>query len=119
MRVYCIGQGTQRSACVLSRFGRVRLFGTPWTVAHQVPQSMGFSRQGYWSGLPCPPPWDLPNPGVEPMSLLSPALASRLLYHYSHLGCPLSLDILVKIMPCTNTYCPFMDHCFVMVKGLA
>ena len=74
MRAYCIGQGTQRSACVLSRFGRVRLFGTPWTVAHQVPQSMGFSRQGYWSGLPCPPPWDLPNPGVEPMSLLSPAL---------------------------------------------
>ena len=75
MRAYYIGQGTQRSACVLSRFGRVRLFGTPWTVAHQVPQSMGFSRQGYWSGLPRPPPWDLPDPGVESMCLLSPALA--------------------------------------------
>ena len=41
---------------------------TPWTVAHQAPLSMGFSRQGYWSGLPCPPPGDLPNPGIEPRS---------------------------------------------------
>ena len=39
---------------------------TPWTVAHQAPLSMGFSRQEYWSGLPCPPPGDLPNPGIEP-----------------------------------------------------
>ena len=41
---------------------------TPWTIACQVPLSMGFSRQEYWSGLPCPPPGDLPNPGVEPRS---------------------------------------------------
>ena len=46
-----------------------------WTIAHQAPLSMGFSRQEYWSGLPCPPPGDLPNPGIEPASLLSPALA--------------------------------------------
>ena len=46
----------------------VRLFATPWTAAHQAPLSMGFSRQEYWSGLPCPPPGDLPNPGVEPRS---------------------------------------------------
>ena len=51
------------------------LFATPWTVARQAPLSMGFSRQDYWSGLPCPPPGDLPNPGMEPTSLLSPALA--------------------------------------------
>ena len=38
---------------------------TPWTIAHQAPLSMGFSRQGYWSGLPCPPPGDLPNPGIK------------------------------------------------------
>ena len=38
---------------------------TPWTVARQVPLSMGFSRQGYWSGLPCPPPGDFPNPGIH------------------------------------------------------
>ena len=41
---------------------------TPWTVAHQVPPSMGFSRQGYWSGLPFPFPGDLPNSGIEPRS---------------------------------------------------
>ena len=41
---------------------------TLWTVAHQAPLSMGFSRQEYWSELPCPPPGDLPNPGVEPVS---------------------------------------------------
>ena len=44
-------------------------------VAHQVPLSMGFSRQEYWSGLPCPPPGDLPNPGIKLESLASPALA--------------------------------------------
>ena len=42
---------------------------TPWTIALQVPLSMGFSRQEYWSGLPSPPPGDLPNPGMEPLSL--------------------------------------------------
>ena len=47
---------------------------TPWTVAHQTPLSMGFSRQEYWSGLPCPPPGALPDPGIEPTSLMSPAL---------------------------------------------
>ena len=47
---------------------RVRLFATPWTVAHQAPPSMGFSRQEYWSGLPFPSPGDLPNPGIEPRS---------------------------------------------------
>ena len=47
---------------------RVRLFATLWTVAYQAPLSMGFSRQEYWSELPCPPPWDLPNPGIEPGS---------------------------------------------------
>ena len=47
---------------------------TPWTVAHQAPLSMGFSRQEYWSALPRPPPGDLPDPGIEPTSLMSPAL---------------------------------------------
>ena len=46
----------------------VQLFVTPWTVAHQVPLSMEFSRQDYWSGLPFPSPGDLPNPGIEPAS---------------------------------------------------
>ena len=54
-------------------FSHVWLFITPWTVAHQAPLSMGFSRQEYWSGLPCPPLGDFPNPGIEPRS---PALQS-------------------------------------------
>ena len=60
-----------RVACMLSRFSRVRLFATLWTVARQAPLSRGFSRQDYWSGLSCPSPGDLPDPGVEP-SLLGP-----------------------------------------------
>ena len=47
---------------------RVRLFVTPWTVAHQAPPSMGFSRQEYWSGLSFPSPGGLPDPGIEPRS---------------------------------------------------
>ena len=50
---------------------------TPWTVACQAPLSVEFSSQEYWSGLPFPTPGDLPNPGVEPESLASPALAGR------------------------------------------
>ena len=57
---------------LLSHFSRVRLSATPWTIARQAPLSMGCSRQEYWSGLPCPPPGDLSQPGMEPVS---PALA--------------------------------------------
>ena len=60
---------------VLSRVSRVQLFVTPWTVAHQAPRSMGFSRQEYWSRLPFPPSGDLPDLGTEPESLTNPALA--------------------------------------------
>ena len=51
-----------------SRFGHVRLSATPWTVAHQAPLSVEFSRQEYWSGLPFPTPGDLLDPGIEPGS---------------------------------------------------
>ena len=51
-----------------SLLSHVRLFATPWNVAHRVPMSIGFSRQEYWSGLPCPPPGDLPDPRIEPRS---------------------------------------------------
>ena len=52
---------------------------TPWTVAHQAPLSMDFSRQEYWSGLPCPPPGDLPDPGIKPLSLSQ--IDRQVLYH--------------------------------------
>ena len=68
----------QTSACVLSHFSCVWLFVTPWSVAHQAPLSMGFSRQEYWSGLPCPPPGDLPHPGIKPLRLL---YKQAILYH--------------------------------------
>ena len=63
--------------CCAYLLSRVRLFPTPWTAARQAPLSMGFSRLEYWSGLPCPPPGDLPHPGLIPVSLMSPALAGR------------------------------------------
>ena len=50
----------------MKSLSHVQLFATPWTVAHQAPQSMGFSRQEYWSGLPFPSPEDLPDPGIKP-----------------------------------------------------
>ena len=59
--------------CVLNHFNHVQLFATLWTIACQAPLSMRFSRQEHWSGLPCPPPEDLPYPGTESASLISPA----------------------------------------------
>ena len=62
--------------CLFSHFRYVQLFETLWTVAcPRAPLSMGFSRQEYCSGLLCPSPGDLPDPGIEPVSLTSPALA--------------------------------------------
>ena len=61
--------------CCVYVLSRVQLFVTPWTVAHQPPLSMEFSKQEYWSGLPLPPPGGLPNSVIEPKSPASPALA--------------------------------------------
>ena len=60
--------------CCAESLSHVWLSMTPWTIAHQAPLSMGFSRQEYWSGLPCPSPGHLPYPGIKPESLMSPAL---------------------------------------------
>ena len=65
---------------MLSHFSCVRLFMTLWTAAHQAPSSLGFSRQEYWRGLPFPPPWNLPDLGIKPASLMSSALAGRHIY---------------------------------------
>ena len=87
-------QGIKSVCYVLSGFSHVQFFATLWTLLFigilqplsegplssgplcQAPLSMGFSWQEYWSGLPCPPPGDLPDSGIEPKSLTSPALAS-------------------------------------------
>ena len=62
---------------VLSHFSHVCLFATMWTVTCQDPLFLGFFRQEYWSGLPCPSPGHLPDPGIKPTSLMSPALAGE------------------------------------------
>ena len=68
----------QMRVSMLSHFIHVQLFATPWTVARQAPLSMGFSRQEYWSGLPCPSLGDLPNPrdctGISSISCIAGGL---------------------------------------------
>ena len=66
--------------CLLSCFSCVRLFMTPWGVACQASLSLGLSRQEYWSGLPCPPPGELPNLETEPMSLTVSCIGRWVLY---------------------------------------
>ena len=75
---------------------RVRLFVIPWTVAYQVPPSMGFSWQEYWSGLPFPSPEDLPNPGIEPGSL---AFQVDTLTSEPAWPCPIVANIFLILIP--------------------
>ena len=70
-----------KTAVAANLLSHVQLCATPWTVAHQPPLSMGFSKREYWSGLPCPSPGDLPDPGIKLVSLMSPATGRRVLYH--------------------------------------
>ena len=82
-----LSSSSNMHACMLSRFSRVWHFAILWTVACQAPLSMGFSRQEYWSGLPCPPPGDLPDPGISLTSPASLALQTDSL-PLSHQGSP-------------------------------
>ena len=77
---------------VLSCFSHAQLFATLWTVACQTLLSMGFSSQEYWSGLPFPPAWDLPDPEIKPASPVAPALQVDSL-PLSLWGSPLTSDI--------------------------
>ena len=77
---------------MLSQFSCLQLFVTLWTVAHQAPLSMGLSREQHWSGLPCPPPGHLPNPGIEPASPVSPALQADSLPLANRQGLDLTED---------------------------
>ena len=76
---HLVSGNSQALDLIMSVLSRVQLFATLWTVAHQAPPSMGFSRQEYWSGLLFPSPRDLPNPGIEPRSpaLQADALTSQ------------------------------------------
>ena len=67
--------------CMLSHFSYVQLFVTPCTVGRQAPLSVGFFRQEYWSGLPCPPPVDLSDPGIKPVSLCTSCDGRQICHH--------------------------------------
>ena len=88
----------------------VQLFVASWTVVIQAPPSMGFSRQEYWSGLPCPPPGNISNPGIEPTTPASPALAGGFFFFFflpiPHLGCPVQ-----------DGKSPVFQICLVLLRG--
>ena len=71
---------TMHVAVVVQLLSHVRLFETLWTLAHHTPLSMGFPRQEYWSGVPFPPPGDLPDPGIKTVSFVTLALAGIFLW---------------------------------------
>ena len=71
---------THKRTVKVKSLSHVRLFAIPWTVAYWVPRFMGFSRQGYWSGLPLPSPEDLPDPGIKP----GLPRGRQMLYHLNH-----------------------------------
>ena len=92
-------------ACVLNHVSHVPLFATLWTIALQAPLSTEFSRQEYWTGLPCPPPGDLADPGIEPTSPVAPAL---------------QVDSLHQESPCVFLQCPILSFQLqILLHGIA
>ena len=106
--------------CMLTH--SVWFFAAPWTVAHQAPLSVGFPRQEYWNGVPLPPPRDLRDPGIEPMSLLSPALTDGFFTTLSHLASHLNvlhLTIFAYIyLPPNSHYFFFPYFLCIFLSGL-
>ena len=93
---------------------------TPWTVAHQAPLSMGLSRQEYWSGLSFPPPGGLPNPGIEPMSLTSPALAGRFFTTSAAWEAPSYIEGIINlVVPLTDVQCDFILVVLLLICHLS
>ena len=90
---------------MLSHFSYVWLFVTPWTVSYQAPLSIVFPRQEYWSGLLCPPPGGLSDPGIKPVSVTFPALACGF-FTTNAITCPVSA---VKVTQSCPTLCDPMD----------
>ena len=102
---------------MLSNFSLVQLSATLWTIAWQAPLSMGFSRQGYQSGLPCPPPGNLPNPGIE---LRSPH-CRQILYHLSRQGIPqtiLTNDNSKSHLYSTSKRMEILMHATIWLEGI-
>ena len=102
------------TARMLSCFSHVWLFITPWTVARREPLSMRFSRQEYWSGVPCPPPGDLSEPATEPMS---PALQVDSLL-LSHQGSPKHLILVRRMEIFLRRLCMHAELCPTLCKSM-
>ena len=100
--------------CVQSRFSQVRLCATLWTIVHQAPLSIEFCRQQHWSGLPCPPPGDLPGPEIKITYLMSPALAGRFL-PLAQPGKPMYIYIHTCIHTHTHTH-TYLNHFAIYQK---
>ena len=112
----CVCVCVRTRACVCAQsLSRVQLFATLWTLACQSPLSMEFSRQEYWSGLPFPPPGDLPDPGTEPMSLVSPALAGGFFTTVSP-GKPVCVCVCMCILLGTDTVEQIKTHSSGLVQ---
>ena len=88
--VYSAQDSTPLSCAYLRVLSHIQFFATPSTAAHQAPLSMGFARQEFWRRLPFPMPEDLPDPGIEPVSLVSACFGRRIPYQLCHLGSPQS-----------------------------
>ena len=101
---------------VLNRFSHVQVFATPWTVACQSSLPLGFSRQEYWCGLPCPPPGDLPNTGTEPVA---PGHCKSILYPRTTWETLSKSLLFMKTRPfrlqCLTTSFPFFVYTFLDV----
>ena len=99
---------------MLSHFSRVQLFAAPWTVAHQAPLSMGFHRQEYWSGLPCPPPGNLPDPGGRTHVSYISCIGRQILHHLATWEASL---IYLRSSCKSSSCCPF--HILFALVGLS
>ena len=98
---------------------RVQLFATPWTVAHQAPLFVGLSRQECWSRLPCPPPGDLPDPGIKPGIAYTSCIGRHVLHHLSHQGSPWSVHPLPISRAMAHSRLPSGHHGALGVGGKA
>ena len=103
-------------ACMLSSFSHVELFVTPRTVDCQTPLSVGFFRQEYWRGLPCPPPGNLPDPGIKPGSLMAPVLSSGFFTASASWESPYFIDFCSFLMEGHVPLSAFSD-CSVLKDG--
>ena len=119
-----MGQSLHPGSASLGLICHVRFFATPWIIACQAPLSMGFSRQEYWSGLPFPPPADLPDPGIEPVSPVPPALQadSSLLSHRGSPTCKMRYslnDLPGPQAPLTSQECVKASNCDCICRDVS